>query len=115
MNNMIFLWQNTGAAPAEGNPMVTILFMVVGLGIFYFFFIRPQAKEQKEANNFVSTLKKGTKIVTSGGMHGTIVELTEESASLLIAPKTIITIQKSSISLGLTKSVYGKKEATAAG
>ena len=89
--------------------------MLIGLGIFYFFFIRPQVKEQKAATNFVSALKKGTKIVTNGGMHGTIVELGEDTASILIAPKTIITIQKSSISLGLTNSVYGKKETATAG
>ncbi len=111
MNNIMFLWQDaTSPAAAEGNPLITVAFMLIGIGIFYLFIIRPQAKQQKEEKNFVSNLKKGSKIVTTGGIHGTIVEITEETISLLIAPKTIIAIQKSGISLTSTNSVYGPKK-----
>lgn len=111
MNNTIFLWQTAAATTGqENNPLVTIAFMVVGLAVFYFFMIRPQAKQQKEENNFVEMLKKGAKVVTTGGIHGSIVEVNEETISIMIAPKTFITVQKSSISLSLTKAVYGEKE-----
>ena len=73
--------------------------------------IRPQAKEQKAQQDFSKGIKRGSKVVTIGGLHGTIVELEETQASLLIAPKTIITIQRSSISMELTKTVYGNANA----
>ncbi len=112
MNNLIFLWQDAGTDIAsQGTSPLFFPFMLLGLAIFYFFMIRPQAKEQKAQQDFSKSIKRGAKIVTIGGLHGTIVELEETQASLLIAPKTIITIQRSSISMELTKSVYGNANA----
>ena len=48
--------------------------------IFYFFMIRPQAKKQKEMRKFREGLKAGDKVVTSGGIHGKILELTDSTA-----------------------------------
>ncbi len=45
--------------------------------IFYFFMIRPQAKKQKELRKFREGLKPGDKVITSGGIHGKILELTD--------------------------------------
>lgn len=107
MNTILFLWQDAVGDAAAGPSPLFLPFMLIALGIFYFFMIRPQVKEQKEQKGFVDNLKKGKKVVTIGGLHGTIAELKEEQITLLIAPKTIVTLQRSSISMELTKSVYG--------
>ncbi|MFT5647150.1 MAG: preprotein translocase subunit YajC [Aureispira sp.] len=105
MNNILFLWQEAGEAAGGMNPLMWP-FLLVGMVIMYFFIIRPSAKEQKDQKSFSSNLKKGSKIITIGGVHGTIVSLEEDRLTLLIAPKTIITVQRSAVSLEQTKSVY---------
>lgn len=111
MNNLLFLWQTAGGDVAASGPSPLFWpFMLIGLAVFYFFMIRPQVKEQKAQEEFSSGLKKGSKVVMGSGIHGTIVELEKTQISLLIAPKTIITVQRSAISLELTKAVYGKND-----
>jgi len=108
MNNILFLWQDAvGDIASQGPSPLFWPFMLVGLAIFYFFMIRPQQKEQKAQQSFSDALKKGSKVITVGGMHGTITDIKETQVTILIAPKTIVTLQRSSISLELTKSVYG--------
>jgi len=113
MNNILFLWQEAGGEAAIGGTNALFWpFMLVGIAIMYFFIIRPSAKEQKDQKSFSSNLKKGSKVITIGGIHGTIASLEEEKLTLLIAPKTIITVQRSAISLEQTKSVYGSSSST---
>ena len=61
-----------GAAPAAGGGLMSILMFVPIIAIFYFLIIRPQRKKQKETDNMLKALKKGDRIVTIGGIHGTI-------------------------------------------
>jgi len=63
-----------------GNPMSSFLMIGLMLIIFYFFMIRPQAKKQKEMRKFREGLKAGDKVVTTGGIHGKILELTDSTA-----------------------------------
>lgn len=60
--------------------MSSLLMIGLMLIIFYFFMIRPQAKKQKEMRKFREGLKPGDKVITSGGIHGKILELTETTA-----------------------------------
>ena len=60
--------------------MSSLLMIGLMLIIFYFFMIRPQAKKQKEMRKFREGLKPGDKVITSGGIHGKILELTESTA-----------------------------------
>lgn len=77
--------------------MASIVMIVLMIVIFYFFMIRPQQKRQKEINNFRNSLKKGSKVLTAGGIHGTIAEISEKSNVVLleVAPGTRIRIEKS--------------------
>ena len=65
--------------------------------IFYFLIIRPQQKKQKERNQMLLNLKKGDKVVTIGGMHGTIVEITDDICVLLLNDSTKLTFERSAI------------------
>jgi len=106
MTNILLLWQQASGG-TEGSPLVTLVFLMVGLGIFYFFMIRPQVKQQQEQKSFATKLKKGSQVVTAGGMHGTITKIEDDVVDLLIASKTTVKVQKDYISLELTKAVYG--------
>lgn len=110
INHLFFLWQAAtpdNAANAGANPFL-LPFMAIGIGIFYFFMIRPSIKEQKEQKSFTEALKKGAKVVTIGGLHGVIASVEEDTLTLLIAPKTVITVQRGSISQDATKAAYGE-------
>jgi preprotein translocase subunit YajC len=109
MTNIIFLFDNPEIA--NGPSPLFWPFMLAGLLVFYFFIIRPQQKEQQKQKSFTETLKKGSKVITHGGLHGTITDLEEQQATVLIAPKTVVTLQRSSISLELTQAVYGTESA----
>ena len=71
-----------------------ILLMVV---IFYFLLWRPQKKQQKERANLLSSLKKGQKIVTIGGIYGEIVELDDEKIKVQVADKVEMTFSVASV------------------
>ena len=52
--------------------------------VFYFFMIRPQQKRQKETIKFREALGKGSKVMTAGGIHGTIAEINEKGGNVLL-------------------------------
>jgi preprotein translocase subunit YajC len=65
--------------------------------IMYFFMIRPQNKRQKQINDFRKTLQVNQKVITAGGIHGTIKEIADDTVVLEIASGVKITIDKASI------------------
>ncbi|MDY5480914.1 MAG: preprotein translocase subunit YajC [Veillonella caviae] len=77
-----------------------ILLMVV---IFYFLLWRPQKKQQKERANLLSSLKKGQKIVTIGGIYGEIVELDDEKIKIQVADKVEMTFSRSAVASVVSK------------
>lgn len=74
-----------------------LITFVLMFAIFYFLIIRPQQKKQKERNQMLLNLKKGDKVVTIGGIHGTIVELTDDTCVLLLNDSTKMTFDRSAI------------------
>lgn len=71
--------------------------------MFWLFFIRPQAKKQKQQKTFIDNLNKGDKVVTIAGIHGRINKINEDgTVSLEINPGSYITIEKSAISMEWT-------------
>jgi preprotein translocase subunit YajC len=63
----------------------------------YFLLIRPQQKRTKSRNMLLANLKKGDKVTTIGGLHGTIVELTDDTAVLRVNDATKLTFERSAI------------------
>ncbi len=78
--------------------------------VFYLFFIRPQAKKQKDQGSFVSNLEKGNEVVTGSGIVGKINKIDEKIVHLQIDQKTFIKVMKSSISKELTDAYNAKPE-----
>ncbi len=84
--------------------IITMMFVVM-----YFLMIRPQMKRQKQEKNFIQSMKKGDKVVTKGGMHGRIVELSDDTCVIeTLAGK--IKFERSAISMELSAKLKDKKE-----
>ncbi len=86
MNNLLTVLLLTppqdGQQGQGGSSM--LIMMVLIFVVFYFFMIRPQVKKQKELKNFRASLKKGDKIVTTGGIYGKISEINDNSNVITI-------------------------------
>jgi preprotein translocase subunit YajC len=75
--------------------LAPILLLVVA---FYFLLIRPQKNRQKKHAEMVSAVTPGTEVMTTAGIFGTVVEVTDEVLSLEIAPGTVIRILPAAVS-----------------
>ena len=85
------------AASGSGNGFTTILFLLLLFGVVYFLMIRPQQKRRREAQNMQSQLGPGDQIVTIGGLHGTIVSIDDDVATVEIAPGVVVTFARAAI------------------
>jgi len=92
-----------GDAAAQGDPMTSLIFMIVIFAVFYFLLIRPQAKRAKEHKQLVSALNKGDEVITSGGVYGKLSNVSEDYVEVDIADNTTIKLQRQAISTVLPK------------
>ena len=72
----------TEQAQQQGSPWTMWIMLALIFGVMYFFMIRPQKKQQKELQKFRDSLQKGDKVVTIGGVYGTVVEV--KDATVLV-------------------------------
>ncbi len=91
-----------GAASTEQGIM-SFLPLIVIFVLFYFMLIRPQMKRAKEQKNMLEALQKGDEVVTSGGILGKVVKVSETSVSVEIAENTVVQVQKATIQTLLPK------------
>jgi preprotein translocase subunit YajC len=88
-----------GGAGAQGGGggLSSLIMMVVIFAIFYFILIRPQQKKMKEHKKMVEELKKGERIITSGGIYGTVENSTSDTLTVKIAEGVKVKITRSSV------------------
>jgi preprotein translocase subunit YajC len=85
-------------APSQGtNPLVSFIPMIALLAIFYFILVLPMKKKQQKVQAFLSALKEGDRIVTSGGMFGTITKIKDDAVQLQIAQNVKIDVSRAAI------------------
>ncbi len=84
-------------ATGQANPLVSLIPLVLVFVVLYFFLIRPQNKKQKSRNLMLHGLKKGDKVVTIGGLHGSIVEITDDMIVLKVNDATKLTFDRSAV------------------
>ena len=77
--------------------VLNIIFIALIFVVFFVFIIRPQRKKEQQKAQMVNELKKGDKVITIGGIHGTIVQLGETSVTLEIDKSARLRVQKSAI------------------
>jgi len=97
----MYLLQAAGA----GSSFMPFFFIAMIL-VFWLFFIRPQAKKQKQQKLFIDNLQRGDKVVTIAGIHGTVNKVNDDGTmSLEINPGSYIKIEKSAVSMEWTTNL----------
>lgn len=94
MNLLTVLLQG---APVGGGGSMMWVMLIAMFAVMYFFMIRPQNKKQKEIANFRKSLEINQQVITAGGIHGIIKEITDDYIVLEISPNVKIRIDKNSI------------------
>jgi preprotein translocase subunit YajC len=105
MYSPIIILQASGGS----SGMMQLVFLVAIIGVFYFFMIRPQMKKQKMETQFRSTLEKGTKVVTIGGIHGRIIEVQDKTFMIEIDTNVKVKVEKTAVSAEATKALESNK------
>ena len=85
------------AAPAGGGSASFLIMMVLIFAVMYVFMIRPQQKRQKELVKFRNALEKGRKIITAGGIYGTIKEVKETYVLVEVDSNVAIRVDKNMV------------------
>lgn len=95
MNTLAIILQAPQGAGGGGLQMIVMIVLL--FAVFYFFMIRPQSKRQKEIKNFRAAMKVGDKVITSGGIHGRIKEISDDSILLEVDENVRIRVDKNSV------------------
>ena len=87
------------AAPSQGAPSAWVQLMpfALVLAIFYFIILMPMKRRQQKVATFLAGLKEGDKIVTSGGIYGTITRVGEQALQLQVADRVRIDVSRNAI------------------
>ncbi len=107
--NLPLLMAAPGADPGAGTILPTLVTFGLVFVIFYFLIIRPQNKKQKETKKMLSSLKKGDRVVSIGGIHGTIQSIKDDTVVLRIDANTKMTFSRSAISNVIEQSRPSRK------
>jgi len=104
----IFLQQSPGGIESLLSSIVPFLLIIV---IFYFLILRPQQKRQKERVKLLDSLKKGDKIITAGGLHGTVEGIEDKTILVKVADNVKLKMERSAVStiVGVTDLVPERK------
>ena len=94
-------------AQQGGSSMTFLIMMVAIFVIMWFFMIRPQQKKQKEIRKFQNSLQEGSKVVTGGGVYGTVkhINLEQNTVDVEVARGVVITVAKNYVFADATAQV----------
>ena len=108
-NMALLMGAPAGAGSASGGSMTTSLvtFALV-IGIFYFLIIRPQNKKQKQTQAMINAMKKGDKVVTIGGIRGTVQSVKDDTVIIKVDDDTKLEFNKSAVSTVLNAETEKK-------
>jgi len=95
MNTILLEGAPKGGLGDFGMPIMMALIFVV----MYFFMIRPQKKKEKELAKKRESIKKDDKVITAGGIHGTVTSVDEETVVIAIESQAKLRIEKASVSI----------------
>ena len=87
----------SGGSGAQGGGFSAFIPLILMFAIFYFLLIRPQQKKAKMHQEMLATLKKGDRVVSSGGLHGVVTGIADDLVTMEIAPKVRVKVSKGSI------------------
>ena len=96
MSELVYILMMTPASEDQ-NPIMTFLPLILIILVFYFFMIRPQMKKQKDLRSFRESVKKGDKVITTGGIYGKITDIKENVIVVDVGNNVRLKIDKSAI------------------
>jgi len=101
MNNLAAIVLSLAPPSSGEKPNMLVQFMpfLLIFGVFYFLVFAPMRKKQKKHAAMLQELKKGDRVVTSGGIHGTVMGVTDDMIQLRIADQIRIDVTKSAVSV----------------
>lgn len=102
MSALLFA-MSTGGAEGGGNPLTMFIPIIMVFIVFYLLLIRPQQKKQKEHQKLLSELGKGDRVITNGGLYGTISDAKDHVVVLKIAENVKVEVVKSAIATVIEK------------
>ena len=102
MNTLLIVLQQ------QSNGLMNFLPLILIIVVFWFFMIRPQMKRQKELKNFRDSLKKGDKIVTTGGIYGKVLEIGDYYIIMEVEGQNRLKIDKSVVIKDMTDATPAK-------
>lgn len=102
MNTLLIVLQQ------QSNGLMNFLPLILIIVVFWFFMIRPQMKRQKELKNFRDSLKKGDKIVTTGGIYGKVLEIGDYYIIMEVEGQNRLKIDKSAVIKDMTYATPAK-------
>jgi preprotein translocase subunit YajC len=94
---LILLQAKPAGQQGSPNMLTGLLPLLLVFVVFYFFMIRPQMRKQKELTNYRSSISKGDKVVTTGGIYGKVVDVTDNVVTIEIANDVKIRVDKNAI------------------
>lgn len=94
---ILLLQADGGGEAPDGFGGMQFVFFIGILAVFYFFMIRPQQKRAKEEKKFREGLEKGDRVLTIGGIHGTVESIDENSVLLRVDQNTKLRMDKNSL------------------
>ena len=109
LSSFLMLSQQTPGAPGGGNLLTALFPFLLVFVIFYVLIIMPSRKKQKKHQEMVGQLKAGDKIVTTGGIYGTVMGSKEDRIEVKISSNVKIEITKSAVGAVLTPKTTEKK------
>jgi len=93
----------------EGSGYMSFIMLFLIIVAFYLFFIRPQMRKSKEQKKYREALKKGDKVITIGGIHGKIVEVTERTFTIEVEGQNRLKIEKTAVAMDGSTQLGEKK------
>ena len=83
--------------PGQANPLVQLIPFALVLAIFYFIILLPMKRRQKKVQEFLGALKVGDRVITSGGIFGSITKVNEQSVQLQVAQNVRLEVARTAI------------------
>ena len=89
-----------------------VLFPLIFIGLMWLLLVRPQQQRVRQQRALVASLTVGDRVVTAGGIVGTVIGLTDEEARVEVAPGTVLTLLRYAISRTIDDGEHGRQQVT---
>lgn len=99
-----------GQGEGSGGGIWSFLPLILIILVFYLFFIRPQMRKNKDQKKFRESLKKGDRVVTIGGIHGKILEVSETTVVLDVGNQVKMIFEKSAVAMDTSSQLGENKQ-----